>query len=184
MHWCTDALMHIWCTQGNIISPKEDAYTVHGKRRSSRASPVRGVSKGPGDPGDVGAEDRVKGSGQGSRNSESDIDSVSEVSWAREVFFVHFFNSKISFFAFFIKLIWLGVGFLNRTCAEIGYYLHKTCKKSFFFIGKIKKYRKCPALEMRHVSLSGSLEDPDQSSALAVFFNFFNNEIWYFWHFP
>ena len=24
-----------------------------------------------------------------------------------------------------MKLIWLGVGFLNRTAAEIGYYLYK-----------------------------------------------------------
>ena len=46
-------------------------------------------------------------------------------------------------FAFVIKLIWLGVGFLNRTGAEIGYYLDK---KSFFIIEKIKKYLKCPAL--------------------------------------
>ena len=37
-----------------------------------------------------------------------------------EVIF-YFFNNKKLFFAFFIKLIWLGVGFLNRTGAEIGY---------------------------------------------------------------
>ena len=41
-------------------------------------------------------------------------------SWALSVFF-NFFNNKKWFFAFFIKLIWLGVGFLNRTGAEIGY---------------------------------------------------------------
>ena len=40
--------------------------------------------------------------------------------WALEVFF-NFVNSKELFFAFFIKLNWLGVGFLNRTGAEIGY---------------------------------------------------------------
>ena len=33
----------------------------------------------------------------------------------------NFFIYKKWFFAFFIKLIWLGVGFLNRTGAEIGY---------------------------------------------------------------
>ena len=66
-------------------------------------------------------------------------------SWALSVFF-HFFTNKKWFFAFFIKLIWLGMGFLNRTGAEIGYYFHKKCIKSFFVIEKIKKYRKCPAL--------------------------------------
>ena len=41
-------------------------------------------------------------------------------SWALEVFF-NFFNNKKWFFPFFIKSIWLGVGFLNRTGAAIGY---------------------------------------------------------------
>ena len=41
-------------------------------------------------------------------------------SWALSVFF-NLFNTKKLLFAFFIKLIWLGVGFLNRTAAEIGY---------------------------------------------------------------
>ena len=41
-------------------------------------------------------------------------------SWALSVFF-HFFNNKKWFFAFFIKLIWLGVCFLNKTGAEIDY---------------------------------------------------------------
>ena len=31
------------------------------------------------------------------------------------------FSKKKNFFAFIIKLIWLGEGFLNRTGAEIGY---------------------------------------------------------------
>ena len=44
-----------------------------------------------------------------------------------------------------MKLMWLGVGFLNRTGAEMGYYLDKKCKK-LIIIEKIKKYRKCPAL--------------------------------------
>ena len=35
-------------------------------------------------------------------------------SWALPVFF-NFFTNKKWFFAFFIKLIWLGVGFLNRS---------------------------------------------------------------------
>ena len=39
---------------------------------------------------------------------------------------------KNEFFAsIFIKLIWLAVGFLNRTSAEIGYELEKCTKKSF-----------------------------------------------------
>ena len=40
--------------------------------------------------------------------------------WALEVF-LNFFNNKKWFLAYFIKLIWLGVGFLNRICAEIVY---------------------------------------------------------------
>ena len=58
-------------------------------------------------------------------------------SWALSVF-LKFFNNKKWFFAFFIKLIWLGVGFLNRTGAEIGYINFKeNAKKSFFIIEKI-----------------------------------------------
>ena len=45
---------------------------------------------------------------------------TSAQSWALSVFLI-FFTSKKWYFAFFIKLIWLGVGFLNRTGAEIGY---------------------------------------------------------------
>ena len=41
-------------------------------------------------------------------------------SWEILVFF-NFLNNKNWFFCIFIKLIWLGVGFLNRTGAEIGY---------------------------------------------------------------
>ena len=66
-------------------------------------------------------------------------------SWALSVFF-NFFNNKKWFFAFFIRLIWLGVGFLNRTGAEIGFKRAKKCKQSFFIIEKIQKYRKSPAL--------------------------------------
>ena len=45
-----------------------------------------------------------------------------------------------------MKLIWLGVGFLNKTGAEIGFDFIKSAKKTFFIIEKMKKYRKCPAL--------------------------------------
>ena len=69
-------------------------------------------------------------------------------SWALSVFF-NFFNNKKWCFAFFIKLIWLGVGFLNWTSAEIGYSFDKKAIKSFFIIEKIKKkHRKCPALTL------------------------------------
>ena len=64
-------------------------------------------------------------------------------SWALEVFLI--FSNNKSFFAFFIKLIWLGVGFLNRTGAEIGWQLYRKCKKSFFIIQKIKKIPKRPS---------------------------------------
>ena len=53
---------------------------------------------------------------------------------------------KNDFFAFFIKLI------TNICTSPIlkahsqSYELDKTCKKYFFIIEKIKKYRKCPAL--------------------------------------
>ena len=65
-------------------------------------------------------------------------------SWALSVIF-KFVNNK-TFFCIFIKLIWLGVGFLNRTGEEIGYWFEKNAIKSFFITEKIKKYRKCPAL--------------------------------------
>ena len=58
-------------------------------------------------------------------------------SWALEVFF-NFFTYKKWFFAFFIKLIWLGGGFLNRTGAEIGYELEKKYKNHFLLL-KISK---------------------------------------------
>ena len=63
-------------------------------------------------------------------------------------YFLVFSLIKNEFVPFFIKLIWLGVGFLNRTGAEIGYQLDKSAKKSFFIIEKMKKYRKCPPLPM------------------------------------
>ena len=56
-------------------------------------------------------------------------------SWVLPVFF-NFFNNKKWFFAFFSKLIWLRVGFLNRTGGEIGYQLYKKCKKIFFYYWK------------------------------------------------
>ena len=58
-------------------------------------------------------------------------------SWALEVF-LNFFNNKKWSFAFFIKLIWLGVGFLNRTGAEIDYLLYKKCKTHFLLLKKCK----------------------------------------------
>ena len=61
-------------------------------------------------------------------------------SWALEVF-LNFFNNKKLFFAFLIKLIWLGVGFLNRTGAEIGYWLDKKCKKMILLFGAFQRLR-------------------------------------------
>ena len=37
------------------------------------------------------------------------------------------------FWHFGIRLIWLGVGFLNRTGAEIDYQLEKNAKKIMFY---------------------------------------------------
>ena len=71
---------------------------------------------------------------------------ISRQSWALEVF-LNFFTDKKLFFAFFIKLIWLGVGFLNKTGEEIGYLFYfKNAIKSFCIIEKNKIYLKCPAL--------------------------------------
>ena len=39
-------------------------------------------------------------------------------------------------FCILIKLILLGVGFLNRPGAEIGYQLYKKCKKIHFLLLK------------------------------------------------
>ena len=39
----------------------------------------------------------------------------------------------------FFELIWLGVGFLNRTGAEIGYWLDKKSPQKFLFVKKLKK---------------------------------------------
>ena len=49
-------------------------------------------------------------------------------------------------FAFFIKLIWLGVSFLNRTGAELGYELDKKCKNIFFL--SLKKFRNAESAQL------------------------------------
>ena len=54
-------------------------------------------------------------------------------------------------FCIFYQINLTGRGLFNRTGAEIDYYLHKKCKKSFFFVEKIKKYLKCPALQNSHI---------------------------------
>ena len=63
-------------------------------------------------------------------------------SWELAVF-LHFLMIKIKFFAFLIKLIWLGVDFLNRNGTEIGYRVIVLKK---YVLSIKKKYRKCPAL--------------------------------------
>ena len=55
--------------------------------------------------------------------------------------FFNFFTNKKLFFVFFIKLIWLGVGFLNRTGAEIGYKFDKKCNKIIFYYCKNSNIR-------------------------------------------
>ena len=49
-------------------------------------------------------------------------------------------------FNIFYQVNLTGSGLFNRTAAEIGINLIKNAKKSFFIIGKIKKYLKYPAL--------------------------------------
>ena len=68
-------------------------------------------------------------------------------SWALPVF-LNFFNNKKWFFAFFIKLIWLGVGILNRTDAKIG-NLIKNAKKIIFYYWKNSKIPKVPSYAQR-----------------------------------
>ena len=46
---------------------------------------------------------------------------ISELLRGFKRYFWIFFNNKKWVFAFFIKLVWLGVGFFNRTGAEMGY---------------------------------------------------------------
>ena len=51
----------------------------------------------------------------------------------------NFFNNKKWFFAFFVKLIWLGVGFLNRAGSEIGNRnLIKNAKNHFYYWKNLK----------------------------------------------
>ena len=72
-------------------------------------------------------------------------------SWALSVFW-NFFVSLIKndFLHFYIKLIWLGAGYLKRTGAEIGYLLFKICKIKIIFyhlsLKKNKKYLKYPTI--------------------------------------
>ena len=54
----------------------------------------------------------------------------------------------IHFFAFFIKLLWLGVRFLNRTGAEIGYSLYKKCKKIFIHFLLLKKFKNTESAQL------------------------------------
>ena len=72
-----------------------------------------------------------------------------EQSWALSVF-LNIFNNKKWFFAFFIKFIWLGMGFLNRTGAEIGYLLYRKCKKLIFYCWKNLKIPKVPSFAFEH----------------------------------
>ena len=62
---------------------------------------------------------------------------ASDQSWALSVF-LNVFSYEKWFFAYFIGLTWLGAGFFNKNVAEMGYYLHKKCKKSFFIIEILK----------------------------------------------
>ena len=60
--------------------------------------------------------------------------------------FRYFFNNKKWFFSFFIKLVWLGVGFLNRTGAEIGYLFDKKMQWNHFLLLKKFKNTECAQL--------------------------------------
>ena len=59
--------------------------------------------------------------------------------------FLSFFNNKKWFFASSIKLIWLGVGFLNGTGAEIGYQLYNKCNQIIFYYRKNSKIPQVPS---------------------------------------
>ena len=65
-------------------------------------------------------------------------------SWALEVF-LNVFNNKKLFVAYPISA---PVLFKKPTPSQIN--LIKNCKKSFFIIEKMKKYRKCPVLARRN----------------------------------
>ena len=51
-------------------------------------------------------------------------------------------------FCIFIKLIWLGVGFLNRTGAEIGYWLYKKMKKIVYYWKTLKNTESAEELKI------------------------------------
>ena len=53
-------------------------------------------------------------------------------------YFLIFSIIKNAFLPFFIKLIWLGVGFSSRTGAEIGCYVDKKCKNHFLLLTILK----------------------------------------------
>ena len=61
-------------------------------------------------------------------------------------YFLILFNNKNAFIAFFIKFItYFCTSPILKAHSESN-ELDKKCKKSFFIIEKIKKYRNCPAL--------------------------------------
>ena len=89
--------------------------------------------------------------GEGRGNVSRTLRSASRRSKAQSLryFWIFFFYSKKrTFFAFFVKLTRLGVGFLNRAGAEMGYSFDlKKCDEIIFFtVEKCQKYLKCPAL--------------------------------------
>ena len=82
-----------------------------------------------------------------------------------EAFFI-FFNNKKWLFAFFVKLILLVVGFLNRTGAKIGYKFDKKKAKNFWFIiEKFQKFRKCPPLLGSDCHLPHPLHPPIKTAS-------------------
>ena len=88
-------------------------------------------------------------------------------SWPLSLFFFYFFNSKKGFFAFFIELIWLGVGFLYREGAEIGYQLDfLKMQKIIFYCWKNSKIPKVPSSDLHHGREPGQGgEDPGREEA-------------------
>ena len=62
-------------------------------------------------------------------------------------YFFYFFNKKKWFLTFFIKLIWLGLGFLNRTGVKICCQLDKKCTRIIFYYWKYSKIPKVPSSE-------------------------------------
>ena len=92
-------------------------------------------------------------------------------------YFLIFQQWKLIFFAFFIKLIWLGVDFLNRTGTEIGHRELVWKNRYFLFLKKSKNSPSAQfwSQDIRDVNeLLSDLEEKSNSKTASLIY-------WFFW---